>query len=115
VGIKRFHEELRGLRVLILVDNTSALYRVRKASRSDALKQDVVAKHIVELAYRLRFDWSIRYVASEENVADAPSRMREVDLDLVEHTLQLARGRIGKREGKTREGGVPVRVSNPSQ
>ena len=103
LGLRRFEREILDLknacagkdrlRLLILVDNTSALHRVIRAGRGVYLRADGYAPAVWDIINA----WGIRvrteYVMSRDNVADAPSRGHvAVDPVLLKATMERAWG-----------------------
>ena len=108
LGLRRFEREILDLknacagkdrlRLLILVDNTSALHRVIRAGRGVYLRADGYAPAVWDIINA----WGIRvrteYVMSRDNVADAPSRGHvAVDPVLLKATMERAWGQRNTR------------------
>lgn len=89
--LARFCEELRGKKVLVLIDNTSALEGLKRCSsgRLSAWANSPEFAHLnSEYGIRLRF----QYINTKLNPADAPSRLLPLDMDLVRNVMESAWG-----------------------
>ena len=102
--LQRFAEEIgsnrpgqRQSKVLLLVDNTSAISRIANTDKHGRLDVDGVAPALRALAAKHGFSICVQYIRSQENPADAVSRMREPDMKLVDDVLTRARGRFEQR------------------
>ena len=89
--LSRFKEELRGKKVLVLIDNTSALARLNRASSgriSEWTNSPEFTKLQADFGMRLRF----QYINTKCNPADAPSRLKPLDMSLVNKVMERAWG-----------------------
>ena len=125
IGLDRFRQELddilrdpaagQRMKLLILVDNTSALHRVMRAERGFTLQPNQLALGVVERIHQRRIDARIEYVASPLNVADAPSRGRVIDENLVRYTLERAWGQKGVRADRHTATCVGAAANRPTR
>ena len=125
IGLDRFQQEfgeilrLPGsgprLRLLILVDNTSALHRVVRAERGFQLQPNHFALGVLQRIHDRHIDARIEYVSSPLNVADAPSRGRMIDEKLVRYTLERAWGQRGVRAQRSSHTCVGAAARRPTR
>ena len=107
LGLLRFRQELAEvqaalgsvqLRLLILVDNTTALARTHKYVRGPYVSVDHYAPRVWELIAEMGLLARMEHVSTRDNLADNPSRGRVVvDPELLEITMTRAWGRKDMR------------------
>ena len=115
--MERFRDELSRLshggsaaKVLLLIDNTSALHRISAGDSTGRVAEDGIARQIVELAREVNVMIRVQYISTKVNPADRVSRMAEADPVLVQHVVERAWGRHALREQR-RACGSAARVS----
>ena len=115
--MERFRDELSQLshggsaaKVLLLIDNTSALHRISAGDSTGRVAEDGIARQIVELAREVNVMIRVQYISTKVNPADRVSRMAEADPVLVQHVVERAWGRHALREQR-RACGSAARVS----
>lgn len=85
-AVTAFASDIRGRRVLLLVDNTSVLHACRRPTKACLELRSVVDRLRARLT-ELHITARICHVTSETNPADAPSRGRPLDLTLVDQVV----------------------------
>lgn len=73
-ALTKFADTLKGCKVQLFIDNTTALTAVEK-QRSRCFILNQVALDIQDIAVQFDLDITVEYVPSADNLADAPSRM----------------------------------------
>lgn len=89
--LTRFREELRNLRVLLLIDNTTAETKINRGIQHK-MDHDGIGRAIEDLALANKFKLRLRYINTKENPADSVSRQLEPDVKLAEAVMQQAWG-----------------------
>lgn len=89
--VDRFHEELRGLNVLVLIDNTTAIAYINRGIR-ERLDPHGIGIAIRSIATQNDFRLRLQYIKSEDNPADSVSRQLEPNHQLAHAVMTRAWG-----------------------
>ena len=108
--IRRFRNDLATpkdqppRKLLVLVDNTSAMYRVLGADMHGRLDESGVVQSIRELGSKIGFDIRVEYINTKVNPADKVSRLSEPDPVLVDAVMTQAWGQKVVRDQQRARG-----------
>lgn len=96
--LRRFVDDIRHKHVLLLIDNTSAIAGVQRDLVNGVSSTSFHAELSQVLADAAPKSITVQYIRSEDNPADAPSRLKpDLDLGLVGAVMDRAWGRRKQR------------------
>jgi len=89
--LTRFKEELRGKKVLVLIDNTSAMSRLARAA-TGRVSEWTNSPEFTQLQAEYGMGLRLQYINTKCNPADAPSRFMPLSMSLVNNVMERAWG-----------------------
>jgi hypothetical protein len=90
LALDAFRDKIRALRTLhLFIDNTSAMHSIRRGmTRSESLVNDIAA--VWRKVIDMRIELTVDYVSTDVNPADAISRARPLDPELLQRAMRSA-------------------------